>query len=109
MNFREYLWVGVRPFAGKFNPAVRDGVAAALQNKHDIVSRAAARAAKHHFHGTRGRVVAAAVGGAVHGGHMPAACLRDKQHTVRSAPVDCAFHYVSSIWSLAHNDSEAGR
>src|SRR3546814_6140215 len=51
MDFREYFRIGLGAFGRQFNLAVCNCVATALQDKHDIVGGATARAGQHHFHG----------------------------------------------------------
>src|SRR3546814_11425650 len=56
MDFREYFRIGLGAFGRQFNLAVCNCVATALQDKHDIVGGATARAGQHHFHGA-GRTI----------------------------------------------------
>src|SRR5690606_41954647 len=66
VDLREDLGVGLRPFGVEPDLAAADRLAALAQDQDDVVGGAAAGAQEHHFHGTGGDVVPAALGGAVH-------------------------------------------
>src|SRR5690606_27157512 len=65
---------------------------ATLENQHDVVGSAAARAGQQQLHGTWREVVAAAFWRAVHDCDVTAAGLRGKQHSRGATPVYGALH-----------------
>src|SRR5690606_8423448 len=93
VDLGKHLGIGFGPFGVELDLAALDGVPAAFKDKDDVVGGAAARAGKHQFHRARGKVVAAAFGGAVHGGDASAAGARHEKHAFRAAPIYSAFHF----------------
>ncbi len=70
-------------------------LAAAFQDKYNVVGGTATCAGKDHFHWARGQVVAAAFGGAIHGDNVATAGSSNKKHALGAIPFNCTLHIRS--------------
>src|SRR5690606_6174408 len=97
MDAGDHCRVGFCAVGFELDLATGDLVTPAAQDQHHIVSRAAAGPGQHHLHRARGKVVATAFGGAVHGRHMTAAGACHEEHAFRATPVDGALHNLIPV------------
>lgn len=90
----EDLWVFLGTFRFQRHIAPAYVLAALAQNEHHVVSRAAAGAGEHDFHGPWRQVASAAFRSAVHGDQVARAGFGCKCHAGQTRPAHCAFHRI---------------